>query len=158
VDADTLDMIRLTPDEAWQVITHSHTGILTTLRRDGAPVSLPVWFVVDGNTVAVTTPSGTTKVARIRHDPRAAFLAESGKRWEELRAVHLTGHVEIVDDPEAMARIDKAITAKYAEYRPQSAVLPEKMQALYARQTFLRFVPDERILSWDNARIAMRRP
>jgi PPOX class probable F420-dependent enzyme len=151
-------MIRLTRDEAWQVITRSHTGILTTLRRDGVPVSLPVWFLVDGNTIAVTTPAGAKKVARIRHDPRAAFLAESGKRWEELRAVHLTGHIEIVDDPEALTRIDKAITAKYAEFRPQSAVLPETIQAEYARQTFLRFVPDERILSWDNARIAVRRP
>ena len=30
--------IRLAPTEAWDVIAASHTGILTTLRRDGLPV------------------------------------------------------------------------------------------------------------------------
>ena len=32
-------MIRLSEDEAWDVLDKSHTGILTTLRRDGMPVS-----------------------------------------------------------------------------------------------------------------------
>jgi hypothetical protein len=36
--------------------------------------------------------------------------------------------------------------------------LPAATQAYYANQVFLRFVPEGRILTWDNARIAMRRP
>jgi PPOX class probable F420-dependent enzyme len=149
-------MIRLTTDEAWEVITAAHTGILTTLRRDGMPITLPVWFVVDDRTIAVMTPAGTKKIARVRHDPRASFLVESGKRWAELRGVHLTGRVEIVDDPDVTARIDDALTAKYAAFRPQLGKLPAATQAYYAKHVFLRFVPDPRILTWDNSRIAMR--
>ena len=40
-------MIRFSEDEAWDVLDQSHTGILITFRRDGRPVSLPVWYVVD---------------------------------------------------------------------------------------------------------------
>lgn len=149
--------IRLAPTEAWDVIAASHTGILTTLRRDGMPVSLPVWFAVDQQTIGMRTPSGTKKVFRIRRDPRASFLVESGKRWEELRAVHLTGRAEVVEDPDAIARIGAALDAKYAGFRPASAALPTQTQAYYADETFLRFTPEGRMLTWDNARIPLRK-
>lgn len=147
--------IRLAPTEAWDVIAASHTGILTTLRRDGMPVSLPVWFVVDRQTIGMMTPSGTKKIVRIRHDPRASFLVESGRLWAELRAVHLTGHVEVVDDPASLARIEAALDAKYAEFRPAGTALPGRARAYYAGQTFLRFTPEGRMLTWDNARITL---
>lgn len=148
--------LRLTPTEAWDVIAASHTGILTTLRRDGTPVSLPVWFAVEHQTIAMRTPSGTNKVSRIRHDPRASFLVESGQHWAELRAVHLSGCAEVVDEPDAIARIDAAVDNKYAGFRPASAALPPQTQAHYANHTFLRFTPDERMLTWDNARIPLK--
>jgi PPOX class probable F420-dependent enzyme len=147
--------IRLTSDEAWEAVGAAHTGILTTLRRDGMPIALPVWFVVDDRTVAMMTPAGTKKIARVRHDPRASFLVESGECWVELRAVHLTGRVEIVEDATSVSRIESAVNDKYAAFRPPVANLPAATQAYYASQVFLRFVPDGRILTWDNARIAM---
>jgi PPOX class probable F420-dependent enzyme len=147
--------IRLTSDEAWEAVDAAHTGILTTLRRNGMPIALPVWFVVDDRTVAMMTPAGTKKIARVRHDPRALFLVESGERWVELRAVHLTGRVEIVEDATAKSRIEAAVNDKYAAFRPPVASLPAATQAYYASQVFLRFVPDGRILTWDNARIVM---
>jgi PPOX class probable F420-dependent enzyme len=150
--------IRLTLDEAWEAVGSSHTGILTTLRRDGMPIALPVWFAVDDRTIALMTPAGTKKIARIRHDPRASFLVESGERWAELRAVHFTGRVEFVNDLTDASRIEAAVTAKYAAFRPAAANLPAATQAYYANQVYLRFVPEGRILTWDNARITMRRP
>lgn len=149
--------IRLTPTEAWNVISGSHTGILTTLRRDGTPVALPVWFVVDQDTIAMMTPSGTKKISRIRRDPRASFLVESGQRWEELRAVHLTGRMEVVDDPQTVSRIAANLDTKYAEYRPAAMLLPTPTRDHYAKQTYLRLVPEGRLLTWDNARIALGR-
>jgi PPOX class probable F420-dependent enzyme len=148
--------IRLTSDEAWEAVGAAHTGILTTLRRDGMPIALPVWFVVEGRSIAMMSPAGTKKIARVRHDPRASFLVESGERWAELRAVHFTGVVQIVEDAVAASRIEAGIAAKYAAFRPAAASLPAAAQAYYANQVFLRFVPEGRTLTWDNARIAMR--
>jgi PPOX class probable F420-dependent enzyme len=133
--------IRLKLDEAWEAVESAHTGIFTTLRRDGMPIALPVWFVVEDRTIAMMTPAGTKKIARIRHDPRASFLVESGERWAELRGVHLTGRVEIVEDATAMSGIEAAVNAKYAAFRPAAAYLPAATQAYYAKQVFLRFVP-----------------
>jgi PPOX class probable F420-dependent enzyme len=149
--------IRLTPDEAWEAVGAAHTGILTTLRRDGMPIALPVWFAVEDQTVVMMTPAGTKKIARVRHDPRASFLVESGERYLDLRAVHLTGRVEFVEDAAATVRIEAAVDAKYAAFRPPADSLPPAAQAYYAKQVFLRFVPDGRILTWDNARIPMKK-
>jgi PPOX class probable F420-dependent enzyme len=148
--------IRLTVDEAWEAVESAHTGILTTLRRDGVPIALPVWFAVEDHTVVVMTPAGTKKLARVRHDPRASFLVESGEQYVDLRGVHLTGRVEVVEDATAMSRIEAAVNAKYAAFRPPAGRLPAAAQAYYAKQAFLRFVPDDRMVTWDNARLAMK--
>lgn len=145
--------IRLTQDEAWAFIERSHTGILTTLRADGSPVALPVWFVVLDRAVCFATPGRTKKVARIARDPRGSFLVESGEHWRELSAVHLSGRIEAVSDESAKARIDEALTAKYAGFRTAPAQMPEATRAYYASRSFFRLVPGPRILTWDNSRL-----
>jgi general stress protein 26 len=145
--------IRLTEHEAWEVLEHSHTGILTTLKADGWPVTLPVWFVVVDRTIGMMAPSRTKKVSRIRRDPRASFLVESGERWAELRAVHLSGSVEVVHGP-VRDRIDALLDQKYATFRTARSAMPSATQDHYANRTFLQFVPGPRILTWDNRRIA----
>jgi PPOX class probable F420-dependent enzyme len=145
--------VRLSPDEAWAFVEGSHTGIFTTLRHDGMPIALPVWFVALDRTICLSAPSRTKKLARLRHDPRASFLVEAGDRWAELEAVHLTGRVEFVEDEDEMARISDAIQAKYAPFQSDHTKMPEATQRHYAGRTFLRLVPDERILSWDNRKI-----
>jgi PPOX class probable F420-dependent enzyme len=148
--------IRLTPDEAWEVLERSHTGILTTLRAEGSPITLPTWFVVLDRTICFSAPSRTRKVARLRRDPRASFLVESGERWAELRAVHLSGRVEFVDDDADRARIDKALDQKYAAFRTAPANMPDATREHYSGRTFFRLVPGPRVLTWDNRRIALQ--
>ena len=139
--------VRMSADEAWSFVEASHTGIFTTLRRDGMPIALPVWFVVLDGTIALAAPSRTKKIARLRHDPRASFLVETGERWAELEAVHLTGRVEFVDDLSTIERIDALLDEKYAAFRTARTAMPDKTQAHYAGRTFLRLVPDARMLS-----------
>jgi PPOX class probable F420-dependent enzyme len=148
--------IRLTPDEAWDVLGRAYTGILTTLRADGAPVTLPTWFVVLDRTICFQTPTRAKKVARIRRDPRASFLVESGQRWAELCAVHLSGHVEPVDDDAGKARIAAAMDEKYAAFRVAPADLPASARERYADFAFFRFVPGPRLLTWDNSRFSVK--
>lgn len=145
--------VRLDEDEAWSVVEAAHTGILTTLRADGSPIALPVWFVALDREVYVSTPPGAKKVSRVRRDPRASFLVESGERWEELEAVHLSCRASIVEDPELIVRIGRALDAKYARVRTDPADMPERTREHYAARTFLRLVPDGRVLSWDNRRL-----
>jgi PPOX class probable F420-dependent enzyme len=148
--------IRYTPDEAWAFVEGAHTGILTTLRSDGFPVTLPVWFAVLERTVCFSTPPGTKKLARIRRDPRASFLVESGQAWTELAAVHLSGKVSVVTDEGTKSAVNDLMEAKYAAYRVPAERMPTRTQQVYSERVVLQLVPDGRVLSWDNSRIPLR--
>jgi hypothetical protein len=148
--------VRLSDDEAWEVLASSHTGILTTLRADGFPVTLPVWFVVVEREVLVAGPAKTHKFTRVRRDDRVAFLVESGMRWTELRAVQLTGRA-VIDPAPDWERIDAAFDRKYAGFRTPRADMPESARRRYdADRALLRIAPTGPLLSWDNHRLTTR--
>jgi nitroimidazol reductase NimA-like FMN-containing flavoprotein (pyridoxamine 5'-phosphate oxidase superfamily) len=146
----------LSRDEAWEQLSSAHTGILTTLRRDGSPVTLPLWYVVLDRAIYFAAPSTTTKVKRIGHDGRASFLIERGRYWSELTAVHLSGTCTFVEDEAMIQRIDDALEEKYKSFRTPAEDLPQTARTLYAARTFVKFAPQERMLSWDNTRIGAR--
>jgi PPOX class probable F420-dependent enzyme len=152
----TRPSVRLTPDEAWGRLEAAHTGIFVTLRRDGIPIALPMWFVVLDRRLYVRTPARSKKVARIRRDPRVSFLIEAGERWAELTAVHVTGRAEVVDDAVARDAVEAALDRKYAAFRTARAEMPSATRAHYAVPfVTIRIVPDARLVSWDNRKLGL---
>ena len=139
--------MRLTQQEAWEILVAAHTGILTTLRADGTPITLPMWFVAMDDRIYVLTPERTRKVNRVKHNPRVSFLVESGERWVELQAVHLTGHARVVDDADLQARVRDALDQKYAAFRTEDGDHNVDGVAF----ALIEITPDERILRWDNS-------
>ena len=149
--------IRLSREEAWAVLESAHTGIFTTLRADGVPIALPVWFVAIDERIYVGTPSHRKKLIRIAHDPRVSFLVESGEKWAELCGVHLTGVARVVDDDVIRQRVRDAMDTKYAAFRTARSSMPERTRDTYEVPiSLIEIVPDERILSWDNSRLPLR--
>jgi PPOX class probable F420-dependent enzyme len=148
--------VRLTEEEAWAELAAAHTGILTTLRRDGRPVSLPVWFVARGRYVYVRTPARTFKVQHVQHDPRATFLVERGERWAELCAVMLHADVTLLDPGAERDEVERAITEKYARFRTDDAKLPDATRAHYAVESaVLKLTPVGRLVTWDNSKLRL---
>lgn len=147
--------VRLSPDEAWAFVEGSHTGIFTTLRRDGVPIALPVWFVVLDRRIYVSTPGGSKKVVRVKNDARSSFLVESGEPWAELKAVHLTGRATVAEvDDATRARVAEASEEKYRAFRTVRTEMPSATRQHYSQQgAVIAFDADERIVSWDNARL-----
>jgi PPOX class probable F420-dependent enzyme len=146
--------IRLSADEAWDTVDRAHTGVLTTLRGDGVPISLPVWFVTLDRRIYVSGPAHTKKFARVGRDPRVSFLVEFGERWVDLLGVHLTGTARIVDDASLLERVAAALAAKYGGFRTPRDEMPDATRARYETvATTIEITPDDRILSWENARL-----
>lgn len=134
----------------------SHTGIFTSLRADGVPIALPVWFVALDERIYIDAVARTKKVGRIRRDPRVSFLVESGERWRDLRGVHLTGRARIVTEPELVDRVGAALGEKYAGFSGDRAAMPAASRRHYEiEHLVIEIEPDERILSYDNARIPL---
>jgi general stress protein 26 len=63
---------------------------LTTYRRDGTPVSTPVWFVEEDGRLFVTTTADSYKAKRLRRNP-AAMVAPCTARGLPQQAATVTG-------------------------------------------------------------------
>lgn len=145
--------VALSDEEAWGVLAAAHTGILTTMRADGFPVTLPVWFAVADREILVAGPAATHKFSRVRKDDKVAFLVESGERWTDLRAVQISGRA-VVDPAPDWEHVDALFDAKYAGFRTPRAEMPESARARYdSRRGLLRITPVRAPISWDNRRL-----
>jgi hypothetical protein len=146
--------VRLSVDEAWAFVEHGRTGVFTTLRRDGVPISLPVWFVVHEREIYIRTFG--KKVARVKRDPRAALLVEDGHRWAELKAVHMTGTAAVLElTPDLADWFNIEMACKYGGRLTAITEMPGPSQQFYRerKRVLIRFTPDRRYLSWDNSRM-----
>ena len=149
--------IRMSEDEAWAFVTDAHTGIFTTLRRDGYPITLPVWFAALDKRIYVSTRG--KKVTRARNDARCSFLVEAGERWAELQAVHLSCDARVLDevDDELQQRIRDEMERKYARFRTPTTEMPSATRKHYTRSAgaVIELSPHQRILSWDNNQLGI---
>ena len=92
---------RVNRDELLAFIRPRHHGILSTVRRDGSPQLSPVTIGVDAaGRIVVSTYPERAKAGNARRDGRASVCVlsdEFGGEW-----VQVSGHVEVVDMPEAV--------------------------------------------------------
>lgn len=149
--------IALSEDEIWTALARAHTGIVTTIRRDGRPVSLPVWFVALDRTLYFRTPAASKKVVRLRRDGRAAFLAECGERWVELTAILLQVNATEVLNEAILVRVAAAHAEKYEPFARPTARLPEVTNQHYeSGSVVFALEVVEPPVSWDNSRIRLK--
>jgi nitroimidazol reductase NimA-like FMN-containing flavoprotein (pyridoxamine 5'-phosphate oxidase superfamily) len=143
--------IRLSPDEMWTMLEEQRVGIFTSLRRDGSPISLPVWYAPINRRIYLHGPVQAKKLARVRNNPRVSFLCDTGERWVELRAVHLTGVARVVTDESVERLVASEFERRYSALRAQQTELPDSAKAHYRRLAVIEIIPDTRFLSWDNS-------
>jgi PPOX class probable F420-dependent enzyme len=152
--------VQLTPDEIEEMLRTSHTGIVTTLRADGMPVTLPMWFAYLNGHVYFRTPGQAKKVRRIDNDSRLCFLVESGEKWAELKAVVITGTAESVDDEDVRDAFEAAMAAKYGGATTKRTEMPDATKKHYTanRPRLFRVVPEKDTpVTWDNAKIRLKK-
>ncbi|HEY1974164.1 MAG TPA: pyridoxamine 5'-phosphate oxidase family protein [Pseudonocardia sp.] len=147
--------VALTDDEAWALVAGSLTGIVSTLRADGFPVTLPVWFVALNRAVYFRTPATSKKVARLRRDQRASFLVEAGERWSELTAVSFAAVASEVTDERLRAQVLEERARKYGDRGPGARrELPSATVRHYAGESaIIRLTPVGKLITWDNRKI-----
>lgn len=91
---------------------------LTTFRTSGKPVPTTVWVGRDGDSLVVTTPSGSGKVKRLRKDERIELRPSTRRGDVDDSATAVAGVAEVVEGPAAMNRLHEVMGAKYGlEYK-----------------------------------------
>lgn len=104
----------------------TRTGKLSTVRADGGPHVAPVWFVLDGDEVVLTTGRNTVKGRNLARDGRVAFCVDL--EAPPFGFVVLRGRAELSEDPDELREWATRIAARYtgreraAEFGARNAV------------------------------------
>ena len=130
----------MSDEERERFLAEPRYGILNTIRSDGLPIGVPVWFDWDGETVRMFTSVVAPKVKRVQADPRSSLLVvnhvteqESWVSFDGKVAMRDGGGLELAEklahrywdlsDPERQATLElwrKAAAAlRVLELRPE---------------------------------------
>ena len=78
---------------------------VSTVRSDGAPVSVATWYLLEGDRILVNMDATRTRLGHLRRDPRIALTVLDADSW--YTHVSIVGRVvELVED-EGLADIDR---------------------------------------------------
>ena len=134
-------MPRMT-DEQWRafVLEGTRTGKLATVRKDGSPHVVPIWFVLDGDDVLFNTGAETLKGRNLRREGRAALCVDDDR--PPFAFVSISGPVDLVDDLDQVRRWATAIGGRYMgagraeEFGARNGVPGELLVRLRAERVF----------------------
>lgn len=103
---------QMTRDEVRAFLQYgTRTGKLGTVRRDGRPHVVPIWFVLDGDDLLFTTGAGSVKALAMRRDPRVCLCVDDER--PPYAFVSIEGEASLNDDVAAMLPVATAIGARY---------------------------------------------
>jgi PPOX class probable F420-dependent enzyme len=81
---------------------------VATSTSAGRPDVVPVWFWWDGEHVYFTTKAASRKARNIRAQPELVLTNGDGAD-----PIIVYGRADVVDDPDELARLDRAYAEKY---------------------------------------------
>ena len=73
------------------------TGKLATVRKDGSPHVVPVWYDLDGDSLVFTTGAETVKGRNMKRDPRVCIAIDD--QTPPYSFVTIEGTAELSEDP-----------------------------------------------------------
>lgn len=117
-------------------------GVVGTLRGDGSPHVVPVWYRYDGAAAYIWSDEGRSWVRNIRRDPRVAFSVQEPKPPYAAVVMHGRAEVRTSNDQDVTYEIQR-ITSRYIT-RPEV----ESYIASWAHLRTIVTIYPESITSW----------
>ncbi|MFE6856296.1 PPOX class F420-dependent oxidoreductase, partial [Streptomyces sp. NPDC057674] len=100
-------------DAQWRTFVSegTRTGKLATVRDDGSPHVVPIWFLLDGDEFVFNTGKETVKGRNLARDGRVSLCVDDDT--PPFAFVSLSGRAELTEDPAELRRWAGRIGARY---------------------------------------------
>jgi PPOX class probable F420-dependent enzyme len=97
-------MAKMNDEARERFLAEPRYGILNTIRSDGWPIGIPIWFVWKGETIRMFTCVVSPKIKRLQADPRASLLVvnhlDEQEAWVSFDgpvSIHEEGGLELAE-------------------------------------------------------------
>lgn len=104
-------MATLTPESKAFLTKGTRTGKLATVRPDGRPHVVPIWFVLDGDTIVFNTGEKSVKGLNMQRDKRVCLCVDD--ETPPYAYVMIEGTVEMSANLDEMLRWSTIIGGRY---------------------------------------------
>jgi PPOX class probable F420-dependent enzyme len=108
---------------------------LSSVRRDGSPHLVPVWFHWDGERVVAFSKPHARKVENLRQQPRVMIAV--GTPGPDFAVELIEAHAELPDAPAAEV-MPSGFGAKYAELLRRAGLTAQHFAEVYSQPIVLR--------------------
>jgi len=115
---------------------------LSTVKPDGTPHLVPIWFSWDGKTILIASKPHAKKVANLRENPRVMLAL--GEPEDDFDVGLLEGVAEILDEPAAVA----LPAAHLRKYRDQMAAIGLDRAEFLATYSLVIRIRPTRFFPW----------
>ena len=93
------------PDQVRELLAQPNPAVIATLREDGTPVTVPTWYLLDGDRIHVNMDATRKRLEHLSHDPRVSLSALDESSW--YTHVSIVGRVVEMSDDEGLEGIDR---------------------------------------------------
>lgn len=139
--------MKMTSEQLGQYLAGPRIARVATVRPDGSPHVVPVWYEWDGTTLRFDTPPDFRKGRNLLNDPRLAVVIDSTQGGLRYCGVVLEGTATFVRDPEAALAIAERIYRRYLGAEGLRSSTPQKM--LHGSAHLIVELVPSRVLTWD---------
>jgi PPOX class probable F420-dependent enzyme len=116
---------------------------LTTVRPDGRPHTVPVWFLWDGETFLIFSQPGNLKIRNLQRNPHVTLAIDGTKQGGDV--VTVEGEAELLSEPSRNIVVP-AYGEKYASLIKEMGAHTERMVEDYSQP--IRIKP-AKFITWD---------
>lgn len=131
------------------IMEGTRTGKIATVRADGRPHVVPIWFVLAGDEIIFTTDADTAKGEHLRRDSRVAICVDDQAPLYSF--VTIEGTVRMEDNPPDMLRWSTLIGGRYmgAERADEFGKRNTTPGELLVRVTIKRVIAERDLAGYD---------
>jgi len=144
--------IKLSAEEQAAFLRDTRKVALASLDKEGFPHVVAMNFIAQDGAILMTSYGKAQKVVNIRRNPKVAVMAESGKKYSDLRGVMIRGECEIIEDPAAVVATLDAIRQRDTGNSTPSQLSPT---TTVTKRVVLKVIP-KKTVSWDHTKLGGR--
>lgn len=104
-------MEKFTDEQRAFILHGTRTAKLATMRKDGRPHVVPVWFDLDGDTLILTTGGKSVKAGNIRRDARICLCVDD--ETPPYAYIQVEGTASLLEDPAQLLHWATRIGGRY---------------------------------------------
>lgn len=93
------------PEAAVAMLKKANPAVISTLRRDGQPVTAATWYLWDDGRVLINMDEGRVRLQHVRNDPRVSLTVLDEGGW--YTHVTLIGRVVDLQEDTDLSGIDR---------------------------------------------------